>query len=117
MKRLRGQFQLPLPDGTDLDVLLNMYGLGLYCEANGIDLEDLEKNLAESPLTTVPKLLWHGVRAFADLNDSEPPLTERRLAALIGSCDWEEIMRYVNDSMSLEDPEEKKPKPRRKASR
>lgn len=108
MKKLRGQFDIKLEDGTELGVLLNMSALGNFLDESGFDLEDLEQLLqGKQALRSVPLLMWHGVQTFYHLNDAEPPLSQMRFNALIGSSDWTSMLDNMNTALQLDEPKKK----------
>lgn len=114
MLNLRGQFTIKLEDGTELGVLLNMTALGNFLAESGKDLEDLEQLLSgKHALRSVPLLMWHGVQTFYHLSDAEPPLSQMRFEALLGSSDWSSIMESMHLALQLDEPK-KKPKKKTK---
>lgn len=114
MQKLRGQFDVQLEDGTKLGVLLNMSALGNFLDESGHELDDLEKLLSgKNALRSVPLLMWHGVQTFYHLNDAEPPLSQMRFTALLGSSDWSAMLDNMHTALQLEEPK-KKPKKKTK---
>lgn len=101
---LRGQFTIALPDGSEVECLLNMHALAIWCEETGHSITDLQRQLSEETVHALPALTWAGVRTYADLNESEPPLSEKRYRVLLGSADWEDIVVKMIPALNLEPP-------------
>lgn len=101
MPVLSGEFQVKA--GTaKLDVLLNLYAIDLYLEENGKELNELDKELSQRPLHSLPRIVWAGVRTACLRDDCELPMTFEKFAVLFGSEDWEDVSRAVNSALSLQ---------------
>lgn len=101
MNQLRGHFEFELGDGTKLSCLLNLYALHVWCKETETPLSDIDKALKDNALETIPAMLWSGVRAAYGVEDKEPPMTRQRFEIVLGSTDWDDIVKKLTDSMSL----------------
>jgi hypothetical protein len=111
MKKLRGQFDLELCDGTQLGVIINMYSLGQFLADTDYELKDLEDVLqGKNALRFVPLLMWHGTQCFYSLKDAEPPLKKGAFLVLFGSSDWEIMTKQLWTALELESGESAKKK-------
>lgn len=102
---LRGQFEIELPDGTQVACLLNTYAVAQWCEEKGHTLTDLDEQLNKNLMQALPDLTWSGVRTHYELNETEPPIGEKRYKILLGSADWEQIASHMATALNL-DPSE-----------
>lgn len=114
MNQLRGEFVIALTDDLKVGCLMNMYALGIWCKEQDKALTDIQSEMTENWLASVPQLTWAGVRCYHLVNEQELPLGYDRFAALLGSCDWEELATNINDSLSLLDASKKKKVTRKK---
>ena len=110
MNSLRGAFQVPLADGTELECLMNLYTLNRFCAANGVKLSEIDKALEEDMLEKLPKLIWAGVETHHALNDTEPQVTQTKFEILFGSTDWPPVVELVGEALNLEPSGQKKAK-------
>lgn len=100
---LRGQFEIKLPDETTVNCLLNTYAVAQWCEETGNTLTDLDEQLNKNLMHALPGLTWSGVRTHYELNEQEPPITEKRYKILLGSADWEEVATHMAKALNLDD--------------
>lgn len=108
MNALRGTFEIPLPDGTQVTCLMNLYALHQFCEETQTKMTDIDKALQENMLANLPKLTWAGVRTHHALREEEPPMTYQRYAILLGSTDWAPIADNVGKALQLDNAGQKK---------
>jgi len=108
MNPLRGEFQIQLTDDLAVPCLMNLYALGLWTQEEGKALTDIEAEMKANYLVAVPRLSWAGVRCYHLAHDKELSLTYEKYAAMLGSCDWEQLAQNINQSLSLLDASKKK---------
>lgn len=113
MQSLRGEFEIVLDDATPVRCLMNMYAIGTWCEENEKAISDIQSEMQKNPLVCVPRLTWAGVRCYYMAHDKEPPMSFGRFAALLGSTDWTDLAKNINNSLSLLDSTKKKRAPRK----
>ena len=114
MQPLRGEFEIALTDDLKVGCLMNLYAVGTWCQEQGKAITDIESEMASNALVAVPQLTWAGVRCYCHVHEVDEPMSYERFAALLGSCDWTDLAKNINDSLSLLDASKKKRAPRKR---